>query len=93
MKCPYRGFADCIVQECPSCEYEEVRHTVLEGKKPHWYSDDEAIRRGCLWKETKTEYKFVACKLVESGVQPVPPKKEIINNTSRTNVVIQKSIF
>lgn len=93
MKCPYRDFAECIVQECPSCVYEQVKRDVLAGRKPHWMSDDEALKGGCLWKETKTEYKFISCKLVENGTQPIPSKKEIINNTMSTRVSIHKSIF
>lgn len=93
MKCPYRGFADCIMQECPSCKYEEVERKVIGGRKLSWMSDDEAIDRGCTWEETRTEYKFVACKLIEAGAQPVPQKKEVINNTTVTRVTIKKSVF
>lgn len=93
MKCPYRNFSNCIVQEFPSCEYVEAQHKILGGRKPHYMSDEDAIKAGCLWEESKTEYKFVACKLIEAGTQPVPQKKEIINNTSITKVSIKKSIF
>lgn len=55
MKCPYREFQECIVEKCPSCNYEEVKETVINGKAPYWMSDGEAIRRGNKWKETKKD--------------------------------------
>lgn len=56
-------------------------------------SHEKAIESGCIWEESKTEYQFVSCKLVEGGIQPMPPKKEVINNISTSRVVINKSIF
>lgn len=93
MKCPYRDFADCIVEQCPSCNYEERNVEVTEGRCPACMSNEKALELGYIWKATRTRYEFVSCKLIDSGVQPVPPKKEIINNTQKTSVVIHKSIF
>jgi hypothetical protein len=47
MKCPYRDFQECIVEQCPSCNYEEVKKTVIGDHAPLWMSTDEAIKRGC----------------------------------------------
>ena len=93
MKCPYRDFQECIIEQCPSCNYEEVKKTVIGGHAPLWMSTDEAIKRGCQWRETVTSYKFVSCKLIDDGVQPIPATKQVINNTTETNVVVRKSIF
>lgn len=91
VKCPYNGFKDCIVQECPSCNYETREHTRIVGR--YTGSLQEALERGAAWEEKYVEYKFISCKLADGGVQPVPPKTEEINNTQKTNVVIHKSIF
>ena len=91
VKCPYNGFKDCIVQECPSCNYETREHTRIVGR--YTGSLQEALERGAAWEEKYVEYKFISCKLADGGVQPVPPKTETINNTQKTNVVIHKSIF
>lgn len=56
-------------------------------------SDETAMKKGCIWEETQTTYEFVSCKLIENAVQPFPPKKEIINNNTRTSIVVKKSIF
>jgi len=93
MKCPYRNFEECIVEQCPSCNYEEVKEKVISGIYPHYMSTETALEKGYAWRETKTTYKFLSCKLVENNVQPVPPKKEIINNEQKTVVSIRKSIF
>lgn len=93
MKCPYREFQECIVEKCPSCNYEEIKQTIISGRAPYWMSDEEAIKRGNKWKETAKTYKFVSCKLIDNNVQPVPVIKQTINNTTSTNVVIRKSIF
>lgn len=93
MKCPYRNFEECIIEQCPSCNYKENKKKVTAGRKPSCMSDDEAFKAGCLWEETKTTYEFVSCKLIENAVQPIPAKKEITNNNTRTSVVIKKSIF
>ena len=95
MKCPYREFQDCIIEKCPSCNYEEVEQTVISGRAPYWMNDEEAIKQGNKWKETVKIYNFVSCKLVDNKVQPVPAVKQIINttNATKTNVVIRKSIF
>lgn len=93
MKCPYREFQECIIEKCPSCNYEEVQQIVISGKAPYWMSDEEAIRRGNKWKETVKTYKFVSCKLIDNSIQPIPAVKQTINNTTKTNVVIRKSIF
>ena len=93
MKCPYREFQECIVEQCPSCNYEEVKTEIVRGMYPTYLSTQKAIEEGYAWKSTKTTYKFVSCKLVDSGVQPVPAQKQVINNTQKTNVVVRKSIF
>ena len=91
VKCPYNGFKECIVQECPSCNYEEQKRTRIVGR--YTGSLQEALKRGTAWEEKYVEYKFISCKLADGGVQPVHPKTETINNTQKTNVVIHKSIF
>ena len=93
MKCPYRDFQECIVEQCPSCNYEENKQVVIEGRAPTWMSTEEAIKRGCQWERTVKTYKFVSCKLVDNNVQPIPATKQTINNTTRTAVVVKKSIF
>lgn len=93
MKCPYRDFQECIVEKCPSCNYKEIPKTVISGRAPHWMSIDEAIKRGNKWEDTVKTYEFVSCKLIDSGVQPIPAVKQTINNTTNTSVVIRKSIF
>ena len=95
MRCPYRDFNACIIQECPSCNYKEVKHNVIEGRIPGRMSAQEAVEKGYAWDVTRTKYEFVSCKLVESNVQPVPAKKEVINNTTNNQmgVLIHRSIF
>ena len=93
MKCPYRNFEECIVEQCPSCNYEEVKKEVISGIYPHYMSTETALEKGCAWRETKTTYKFLSCKLVENNVQPIPPKKEVVNNTQKTVVSVRRSIF
>lgn len=93
MKCPYRNFEDCIVEKCPSCNYKENKRIRIAGRKPHYMSDETAMKEGCIWEEVETTYEFVSCKLIENAVQPIQPKKEIINNNTRTSVVVKKSIF
>ena len=93
MKCPYRNFEDCIVEKCPSCVYEEVKTQTINGRYPSYMSLERALKEGYAWEDTKISYKFISCKLVDNNVQPIPPKKEVINNTQKTNVVIHKSIF
>lgn len=95
MKCPYRDFQDCIVEQCPSCNYKEVRISTIEGRHPPSFSVECALEKGWIWESTKTAYEFVSCKLIDNNIQPVPSNKEVINNniTNRTNVSIRKSIF
>lgn len=93
MKCPYRNFDECLVEKCPSCNFKENKEEIIAGRYPVRMDTQTAMEMGMAWKETRTTYEFVSCKLVESGAQPVPPKKEIINNTTRTSVVVKKSIF
>lgn len=95
MNCPYRDFQECIVEKCPSCNYKENKRTVIEGRYPSWMDSDTAIKRGCAWEATKTSYEFISCKLLENNVQPVPSKKEIVNQniTNETCISIKKSIF
>lgn len=95
MKCPYRDFQDCIIEKCPSCNYEEVERTIINGRAPCWMNDEEAIKQGNKWKETIKIYKFVSCKLIDNNVPPPSITKQTINNTNttQTNVLIRKSIF
>lgn len=93
MKCPYREFQDCIVEQCPSCNYEEVKKEVIDGRYPTWMYLDEAMERGLAWKKIKTTYKFISCKLIDNNVQPVPANKTIVNNTTQSNIAIKRSIF
>ena len=93
MKCPYREFKDCIVEQCPSCNYKEIKHEVIDGRYPNWMNSETAIERGMAWKSTRKTYEFISCKLVDNCVQPIPANKQVINNTTRTNVVVRKSIF
>ena len=46
MKCPYRNFEECIVEQCPSCNYEEVKEEVIRGKYPMYWSREKAIEEG-----------------------------------------------
>lgn len=93
MKCPYRNFEECIVEQCPSCVYEEVKEENIGGKYPAYMSLEKALEEGYAWKNNKVSYKFVSCKLINNNVQPIPSKKEIINNTQKTSVVVHRSIF
>lgn len=95
MKCPYRDFQECIVEQCPSCNYEEVKKTTIAGHAPAWMSIDEAIKQGYQWKETKTFYEFISCKLIDNSVQPIPAPKQTIKNITQTNVgvAVRKSLF
>ena len=93
MKCPYRDFKDCIIEKCPSCNYEVITTPTIDGEKPYWMSTDEAIEKGCQWYSMKTTYKFISCKLIDNCVQPVPSNKQVVNNMTKTNVSIRKSVF
>lgn len=93
MKCPYRNFEECLVDKCPSCNYRINEQEVIAGRFPPTMCAESAIEQGYAWKETRKTCEFVSCKLVENGVQPMPPKKEVVNNTTRTNIVVNKSIF
>ena len=95
MKCPYRNFEECLVEQCPSCNYEAKEYTTLEGRKYPYWSDEYAIKIGSMWEEKHTRYEFVSCKLIENNVQPVPSDNTIINNnnTAKTNVSIRRSVF
>ena len=93
MKCPYREFQECIIEQCPSCNYEEISETKLVGLAPNWMSDEEAIKRGNKWRETTKTYKFISCNLIDNSVQPVPAVKQTINNITQTSVVVKRSIF
>ncbi|MCC8044197.1 MAG: hypothetical protein LIP12_01700 [Clostridiales bacterium] len=89
MKCPYRNFEECLVEKCPACEYETVETEKLAGVPP--FGDYElGLMRGNCWYEKQTTYKFKACGLVKSGVQPAP--QTVINNEvkTQTNVTIRK---
>ena len=93
MKCPYRDFKDCIVEKCPSCNYREVKKHITRGFCPPNMSFETAEKIGYMYECTETVYEFISCKLIENNVQPIPPKKEIINNSSNTSVAIKRSIF
>ena len=95
MKCPYRNFEECTVEQCPSCNYEEVKEEITSGRYPHYMSTEKALEEGYAWKETKTTYKFLSCKLVENNVQPIPSDKKIIHNHNeqKTVVSVRRSIF
>lgn len=41
MKCPYNNFTDCIVEQCPSCTYETINTTEIEGRYPMYLSSHE----------------------------------------------------
>lgn len=93
MKCPYRNFEDCIVEECPACNYEVIKETKTAGRYPLWMDLKEAFERGIAWKTSVTTYKFISCKLADNSVQPIPENKQIINNKTETNVLVKRSIF
>lgn len=93
MKCPYRDFKECLVEQCPSCNYETIETEHIGGNWLHLRSIEKALEEGCAWIEKRKSYEFVSCKLVEGGVQPVPAQKQVINNTKQTSVVIRKSVF
>ena len=93
MKCPYRNFEDCIVEQCPSCVYEEQKHKVIDGIIPGRMALEKAIEVGYASESERSTYKFISCKLIDNSVQPVPANKQVINNTTKTNVVVRKSVF
>ena len=93
MRCPYRNFNDCIVEQCPSCNYEVIERTQIEGRYHSWMSASRAIEEGLAWEVTKKEYKFISCKLIDNSVQPIPENKQIINNNTETKVLVKQSIF
>lgn len=93
MKCPYREFQDCIVEQCPSCNYEMIQTPRIYGRYPPWMNTEEAIRQGMAYEGTVTTYKFVSCKLVDGCVQPVPANKQVINNSTNTSVTVKRSVF
>ena len=93
MKCPYRNFEDCIVEQCPACIYDEETIERIAGRYPDYMSAERAVELGYAWKTTKTSYEFVSCKLIDNSVQPVPANKQVINNTTKTSVVVRKSVF
>ena len=94
MRCPYKNFEPCLLEECPACEYEvEIKET-FEGRKHPNMSVDEAIRQNLMYVKKTNFYKFKNCKLVENSVRL--PDKRIdntkINNTKQT-VTVKSSIF
>lgn len=94
MKCPYREFAECLVEQCPSCNYEVVKTEVIAGRYPHYMDIETAIKNGNAWKETKVNYKFISCNLASNNVPLPSVNKQIVNNNMETNVaVIKRSIF
>lgn len=93
MKCPYRNFGECIGKECPACNYEVKEEEIIDGRYPWYMSTEDAIKNGMAWRTTKRTYEFVSCKLVDNNVQPQPVIKQEIKNTTRQNVVVNRSIF
>ena len=93
MKCPYKNFEECVVEQCPSCNYEVVKTQYVDGRYPSYMSSDEAIKRGCAWESTKTSYKFISCRLIDGNVQPVLRDNNVVNNVNKTSVSIRKSVF
>lgn len=93
MKCPYRDFQDCLVQECPSCEYGIEEYEEVQGRAPVWMDTDTAIDKGYQWKANKKKYVFKSCKLVSANVQPIPKAETHIYNKTETKVAVSHSIF
>ena len=93
MKCPYRQFKECILQECPSCNYETVECEEIQGTFPAYMDSETAIKQGYAWRVKKKKYKFLSCKLVENNVQPIPKNETVINNKTNTSVLVHRSIF
>ena len=92
MKCPYREFQECIVEQCPACNYKEVYKEGTIGKYPAYMTREKALEEGYIRKDIKLVYEFVSCKLIDDRVQPVPAKKEVVNN-NHTKVVVKQSLF
>ena len=94
MKCPYNDFKECIIEQCPACNYETIQEKILEGRYPCWMDIGTAIKQGCAWYVTKTTYKFISCNLANNSIQPVPSNTQVINNSTSVGVSIyKKSIF
>lgn len=95
MKCPYNDFKECIVQECPSCNYTVFMGTVTEGRYPTWMSSEDAIEKGMAWEVNCFRYEFVSCMLIDNNVSPIPKQVvEVTNiNNNKTNVMVRKSIL
>lgn len=36
MKRPYKNFIDCLIEQCPSCNFETIKTTYIEGRYPHY---------------------------------------------------------
>ncbi len=95
MKCPYRGFEECLLEQCPSCIYKEIKERKIAGTYSVALGVDSGIRNNTAWEYIDTKYEFVACKLMDNNVQPIPPEEVTVNNTTNTkiNTVLKKSIF
>ena len=93
MLCPYREFKECLVEQCPSCVYDTVKTTVTAGRKPYYMGDIEARKIGCIWDNIKTTYKFVSCKLIDNNVPLPDVNKQVVNNSTKTNVSVVKGII
>ena len=93
MNCPYKNFEECIVEQCPSCNYETISTSCIDGRYPHYMSIEDAIKNGYAWESTRTSYKFISCKLIDGNVQPVLRDNNIVNNVNKTSVNIHKSVF
>ena len=94
MLCPYRNFEECLLEQCPSCNYETTIKTIMAGKKPHHMSNEEAMRIGCIWENTKTIHKFVSCKLLDNNVPLPSVNNQVIDNSSKMSVaVVKRSVF
>ena len=93
MKCPYKNFEECIVEQCPSCNYEVVKTTEIDGRYPYYMSGSEAVKQGYAWESNKTSYKFISCRLIDGNVQPVLRDNNIVNNVNKTSINVRKSVF
>ena len=95
MKCPYNGFKECIVEKCPSCNYTKKQETEIRGKWQPWISTEEALENGNAWKETRTKYQFVSCKLIDNNV-PIPEQTNVVHEhhvINNTAVVVKQGLI
>lgn len=91
MKCPYREFEDCLIQECPSCDYEveEIEHIEHYYKNPANYR----LYRESEYKRIEKKYIFKSCSLVKNNVQPIPKAETHIDARTSSKTLVHSSIF